>query len=215
MAKRSKLQDVDSGHDRRDPARKLSTAEIVRLTKLSPQRVRQRRARGETGEEIVAAVELRKGAEQAAIDEEKLHRSRTSSAAPPAPLSYSTRRKAEADAALRQIELAQRRGELVPSAQVHLYVGGVFVAVRQSFEHLEEDLATLIEREDARDPVTLRAVLRREIVRSLHALERHAETLGRAVAGAPGPINASLPPAVQEAILTIAKYSCMGRAGGE
>lgn len=113
----------------RGPRRKLTTAEIMRATGLSAQRIHQRKRRGETGAEIVAAVEARKRSEQAALRDEAAHRSRTSGTAP-APLSYSVRFKAESDAALRALELQVKRGELVPIAAANNFLA------RSSYERV-------------------------------------------------------------------------------
>ncbi len=201
---------LDPTRGRGGPKRKLSTRAIKAATGLSTQRIQQRLARGESGEEIVAAVEVRKRSEQAALADERAHHSRRGGTAAPAPLAFSTRRKAESDAELKAMELRRRRGELVEVSQINLWMSACTIGARQILEDIEYLGDALALEQDAHK---IRALLRGEVERGLRTLEGFGITMTTAVSVAP--MDLSLPSEVQQAIRVIAKYSISLAGGGK
>lgn len=192
--------EADAVEPTHNPRRKLSPSEIRRLTGLSQQRISQRRIRGETGEEIILSVEARKAAEREALREERAHHRRTGGKVP-APLSYSVRRKAQADAEMKQIELAVRRGELMPTSVFMQSVSTAYTNARLVFEQIEELGDSFAYETDA---VKIRYRIRDEVTRGLYAIADALKLTDPALAARlPG---LELPPEVRQAIGIVSEY---------
>ena len=93
------------------------------------------------------------------------------------------RRKAESDAQLKELELATRRGELLPTSAVSLAMSGCIIRAREIWLAIP-NLVPQIRQCD--DPIAAQRLIDDEIRRGLLELEKFGEKLAHRIAGSGG-----------------------------
>ena len=153
----------------------LTASEVGRRAGFSRQHASKLMAEGRTADEIIQSAKLRREIrEQVRL---------ASKADPIAPTelestAYLQRQKLKTENALRALQLAERRGELMQIGPLQIWLGGCIVQLRGDLLALPEALENLIERSMTADPLELALHCRRwldsQIRQKLLAVEQYA-----------------------------------------